>query len=62
MNHTLDNGITLQGNTGPEGTFFQGSSTGTHSIGVSSEERIQAHWKGYVQTAEQAYQIHVWGK
>ena len=61
MIHTLDNGTTLQGDTGPEGTFFQGSSTGTHSIAVSSEERIQAHWKGYVQAAERAYQIHYFG-
>ena len=62
MIHTLDNGTTLYAEPTPEGgTLFTGSTTGTHEVGISSDERIQAHWIGYIKAAERAYQIHYFG-
>ena len=59
MKHELDNGIMLELITTSEGSFFTGSSTGDHSISPSTDERILAHWQGYVENAEAAYYAHV---
>ena len=60
MRHQLDNGVELFAFTSETGTNFSGSSTGEHFIGPSSDDRITAHWVGYVAAAERAYANERW--
>ena len=54
--HQLENGITLYANQRGDFIEFTNSSTGDHRIDAgSTEERVKAHWEGYVRAAETAY-------
>ena len=51
--HQLENGITLCATQRGDYIEFTNSSTGGHRIDAgSTEERVKAHWEGYVRTAE----------
>jgi len=54
---TLDNGVKLSAFTLGDRVHFQGSSTGDHSVRYDGDfNRVAAHWQGYKNNAEQAYE------
>jgi len=53
--YVLDNGVELLAVEDEDTITFSGSPTGVHRISAdSSDERIDAHWSGYVQNAARA--------
>jgi hypothetical protein len=53
--YVMDNGVELLAVEDEDAITFSGSQTGVHRISAdSSDDRIDAHWKGYVQTAARA--------
>ena len=59
--HQLENGITLYATKRGDWIEFTNASTGAHRICANSpQDRVEAHWAGYVQTAENAY--HRWAE
>lgn len=52
--YVMDNGVELLAVEDEQGVTFSGSSTGEHRIEDHGDERIDAHWSGYVQNAARA--------
>ena len=53
----LDNGVNLSAYVLGDRVHFQGSSTGDHSVLYDGDfARVEAHWQGYKDNAEQAYE------
>lgn len=52
--YVLDNGVELLAVEDDQGVTFSGSSTGEHRMEDHGDERIDAYWSAYVQTAARA--------